>query len=169
MQKICKICGASFNSSPSDKKVTCSDACRRKYAVIRSTGRRKNAAEKHKISSAAKGRDMSTLQKLGTAAALKSPKSGRFETNVNAVDWHLISPDGKHYQFHSLMHWLRENGKELFGCEPDTREFNNVRSGLCNAKQSTLGGTYRCTTYKGWQVLPTDQDKENKCQKHPVQ
>lgn len=162
MQKTCVICGAIFNSPPSAKKVTCSSECQRKYAKIRSTGRKKSSEVKRKIAEAAKDRNMTALQKTGTEAALKSPRSGRFETNVNAVDWHLVSPDGKHYQFHSLMHWLRENGKELFGCEPDTREFNNVRSGLCGAKRAMLGGTYRCTTYKGWQVLPTEQDKK-KC------
>ena len=111
MQKTCVICGAIFNSPPSAKKVTCSSECQRKYAKIRSTGRKKSSEVKRKIAEAAKDRDMTALQKTGTEAALKSPRSGRFETNVNAVDWHLVSPDGKHYQFHSLMHWLRENGK----------------------------------------------------------
>mgnify|MGYP000311522779 CR=1 FL=1 len=38
---------------------------------------------------------------LGTPAAQKSPKSGKFLTNINAKDWHLISPDGKEYKFES--------------------------------------------------------------------
>lgn len=99
-------------------------------------------------------------------AAKKSPKSGRFVTNVNAIDWHLISPEGKEYRFHSLQLWLRENGERLFGCKPDTKEFDNVRSGLNGAKRAMLGGSYGCCTYKDWQVIPTSDDFEkNKIQK----
>ena len=46
-----------------------------------------------------------------------------------------------------------------FGCKPDSREYNNVRSGLCGAKRAMLGGSYKCCTYKGWQVIPTESDK----------
>lgn len=97
--------------------------------------------------------------KLGTEYAKKSAKAGRFETNINAKDWHLISPDGKHYRFHSLNFWLRENCEELFGCLPDSKQFKNTRSGLAGAKRAMLGGTYTSTTYKGWQVIPTESDR----------
>ncbi len=102
----------------------------------------------------AKGRDMSELQSAGTAAAKASPKSGRFTTNINAKDWHLISPEGKHYYFRSLNFWLRENCRKLFGCEPDSWEYINVASRLRNAKCAVLGRKYPCCTYKGWQVIP---------------
>ena len=78
----------------------------------------------------------------GTPAAQKSPKSGKFLTNVNAKDWHLISPDGKEYKFHSLNFWLRENGDKLFGCVPDSKEFKNVSTGLSGAKRAMLGRNY---------------------------
>lgn len=48
MIKKCIICGDEFKTSPSAKKVTCSNECRRKYAVIRSTGRKKSGEEKKK-------------------------------------------------------------------------------------------------------------------------
>lgn len=105
---------------------------------------------------------MSILQSIGTVAALNSPKSGRFETNVNAKKWHLVSPDGKHYYFYSLNFWLRENGEKLFGCKPDSCEFKNVASGLRGAKRAAMGKISPkqrpCCTYKGWLVLPTDDD-----------
>lgn len=91
-------------------------------------------------------------------AVKQSPNSGKFETNVNAIDWHLVSPTGEHYYFHSLNFWLRKNGRELFGCEPNSREYNNVRSGLSGAKRAMLGKKYKCCTYKGWQVIPTEDD-----------
>lgn len=74
------------------------------------------------------------------------------------INWHLISPEGKHYYFHSLNFWLRENCRELFCIEPDSREFLNARSGLSGAKRAMLGGRYGCTTYKGWRVIPTEED-----------
>ena len=114
--------------------------------------------QERKISAKSAGRDMSNLQKVAVEAAKTSPKAGRFITNVNAKDWHLISPNGEHYYFHSLMDWLRKNGKELFGCEPDSKEFNNVRSGLAGAKRNVMGKQYPCSTYKGWQVVPTKSD-----------
>ena len=90
----------------------------------------------------------------------QSAKSDRFETNINAIDWHLISPEGKHYHCDSLHHWLRENCSELFGVEPDSKEFINIRSGLSNAKRAMLGGSYMTTTYKDWRVIPTEDDKK---------
>lgn len=90
--------------------------------------------------------------------AQKSPKSGKFLTNINAKDWHLISPDGKEYKFHCLNYWLRENCDKLFGCMPDSKEFRNVSTGLSGAKRAMLGKKYGCCTYKGWKVIPTEHD-----------
>lgn len=160
-KKICIICGKEFETPPSNNKVTCSKECQKTYAKIRSTGRVFSAEARQKMSQKAKERDVAYLNALGTAAAKESPNSGRFETNVNAVDWHLISPEGKHYYFHSLHHWLRENCRKLFGCEPDSREFKNVRSGLSGARRAVLGKNYPCCTYKGWQSLPVENWPED--------
>ncbi len=160
--KICAVCGKPFECPPSDKTVTCSPECRRIRAKNRQTGVKRSDETRKKISAASKGRDMSELQISGTEVAKMSPKSGRFETNVNAKDWHLIGPDGRHHRFHSLNFWLRENCREFFRCEPDSREYKNVRSGLSRAKRAALGkisGDQRpCCTYKGWQVIPTTDD-----------
>lgn len=159
--KICVVCGKEFESPPSGN-ITCSKECWRMYESNQRMGRRHTEQTKKKISMKAKGRDMSGIQKIGMEAAKASPNSGRYITNVNAIDWHLVSPEGRHYRFRSLRNWLRENGKELFGCEPDSRGFYNVCSGLTGAKRAMLGGTYPCCTYKGWQVIPTDGDYQNK-------
>ncbi len=46
----------------------------------------------------------------------------------------------------------------MFGYEPDSRQFNSVRSGLAGAKCGSIGKGSKCCTYKGWQVLPADND-----------
>ena len=163
--KVCVECGKPFECPPSDKTVTCSPACRSAHASKRQAGKKMRAESRAKMSVAAQGRDMSDLQQIATEAAKQSPKSGRFVTNINAKDWHLISPDGKHYYFRSLNFWLREHCQEFFGCEPDSRGYINARSGLCNAKRAMLGkvpeGQRPCCTYKGWQVIPMYEDIQN--------
>lgn len=155
-EKICVICGKPFYCPPSSKKITCSKEC----STIRKT---KSHIGKHNVWTEESKRKLSQRGqtdnlKMGTEAAKRSCNSGRFETNVNAIDWHLVSPDGKHYYFHSLNYWLRENCCELFGIEPDSREFENVRSGLSSAKRAVMGGSYMSTTYKEWRVIPTEND-----------
>lgn len=161
MERKCAICGKKFKCAPSDKTVTCSKGC--SIANKRKThlGKRNVWNEESKKHLSQKGKTKNL--EFGTGAAKQSPKSGRFETNVNAIEWHLISPEGEHFFFRSLNNWLRENGEKYFGCEPDSAQYKNVRSGLSGAKRAMLGGKYGCTTYKGWQALPVEGEK-NKCQ-----
>ena len=157
--KTCAECGKTFFCPPSSKTVTCSPGCRRIHAKKRQTGVVRTDETRQKISYSTKGRDMSSLVPLAAEAIRSSPLYGKFETNVNAIDWHLVSPEGEHFYFHSLNHWLRENGEKYFGCKPDSREFKNASSGLSGAKRAALGKNYGCCTYKGWQVIPLDEDK----------
>ena len=90
---------------------------------------------------------------------------GRFfecRPSRNTIDWHLISPDGRHFRFRSLREWLRKNGKKFFDVEPNTRQFDNVFYGLSRVKKSMLGnlptGQRPGYTYKGWRVIPTEYD-----------
>ena len=155
----CIICGAKYKAYKSDNKVTCSKDCQKEYARKRMLGKKRNEKTRKAISEGKKGKDYTKFQKSGTKAALKSENSGRFETNVNAIDWCLISPEGKRYEFRSLNNWLRENGKELFGCEPDTKEYKAVASGIAGAKRAMLGKTNMPCTYKDWRVIPTESDE----------
>lgn len=157
MIRECIVCGKGFKCSPSSKKITCSKECSRIRKTETHMGKKNVWGEESKRKVAERGKTKNL--ELGTDAAKKSSNSGRFETNVNAKDWHLISSNGVEYKFHSLNFWLRENCQELFGCEPDSREFDNVRSGLSGAKRAMLGGTYNSTTYKGWQCLPTKENQ----------
>lgn len=100
MIRKCVICGKDFKCSPSDKTVTCSKECSRINKIQKHKGKRNEWSENSRENLRKLGQT-ENLRK-GTEAAKKSPNSGRFESNVNAIDWHLISPEGKHYCFHSL-------------------------------------------------------------------
>lgn len=128
--KTCVVCGKTFPCFPSDKTVTCGKECSRIYRSRMHTGLPNKWSEESRTRKAAQGKTANLA--LGTPAAQKSPKSGKFLTNVNAKDWHLISPDGK--------------------------EFKNVSTGLSGAKRAMLGRNYGCCTYKGWKVIPTEHD-----------
>ena len=163
-KKICVICRKEFDCAPSANSVTCSPECRAENARRKHTGLRRTEETKRKISKSRGSIDKcKEIQAAATEAAKNSQNSGRFETNVHAIDWHLISPEGKHYYFHSLKYWLRENCKELFGFEPDSKEFTNAVSGISRAKRSVMGklpeGQRPSYSYKGWRVIPTDDDK----------
>ena len=154
--KTCVVCGKTFPCFPSDKTVTCGKECSKIHRSRIHTGLSNKWSEESRARKTAQGKTANLA--LGTPAAQKSPKSGKFLTNINAKDWHLISPDGKEYKFHSLNYWLQENGDKLFGCAPDSKEFKNVSTGLSGAKRAMLGRNYGCCTYKGWKVIPTEHD-----------
>ncbi|OOR90252.1 hypothetical protein B0181_04965 [Moraxella caviae] len=94
-------------------------------------------------------------QELATAAAKISPKSGRYETNVNAKRWLIISPSGQRFEFSNLQHFVR-NHPELFA-KADTvwkrqggkrgtgGEYCNASNGLAQAARLNIG-------WKGWQA-----------------
>lgn len=169
-KKICVICGKSFECPPSRNIVTCSPECRVEYSRRNHTGFKYSEESKAKIRKARLEHERNKeMQAAATKAAQQSPKAGKFIENVHAIDWHLVSPDGVHYQFHSLRNWLRENGKKFFDVDPDTKQFDNVISGLSRVKKSVMGtlppGQRPGYRHKGWTVIPTEQDINNKINK----
>ena len=93
--------------------------------------------------------------KKGTAAAQKSPLSGRFETNINAKEWVIMDPTGKTYKFTNLRNWIREN-IELFtdveNAADDSKIVDRIHHGLGTAKRNTIAGKSG-TTWYGWSVI----------------
>ena len=163
MIKKCVICGRAFKCAPSRNIVTCGSECRAEYTRRNHKGLKHSQESRIKMSkSRLKNKHCKELQEAATRAAKNSPRAGKFEENIHAIDWHLVSPDGVHYQFHSLRNWLRQYGQQYFNVDPDTKEFNNVVYGLSRVKKSMLGtlptGQRPGYTYKGWKVIPTDSD-----------
>lgn len=85
-------------------------------------------------------------------AAKRSPKSGRFETNVNAKHWVLVAPDGVKYECDNLMHWARSH-TALFDMEPGDASARRIFHGFSNIAQS-LNKKRKdpVYTYKGWRL-----------------
>lgn len=162
-KKKCIICGTEFYCAPSRDIVTCSKECRLTHLSQTHKGLKRSEDSKRKMSEVRRRNPKNLeMQKKATEEAKKSPKSGRFETNRAAIDWHLVSPDGEHFYIHSLSFWLRENCHKYFGVEADSQQFYNIIAGLSRAKRSMLGKiTYKQRpgyTYKGWRVIPTEHD-----------
>lgn len=148
MIKICVVCGKEFKCSPSDKKVTCSKECSRINKSRTHQGKRNIWSEENKEKLRQKGKTENL--KKGTEAARRSPKSGRFETNVSAKIWKLTSPEGKVYIVKNLSNWARTNCS-LFGLDENEANAQKIVGGLKHAKRGTEGKEYaRTSQYKGW-------------------
>lgn len=142
--KICVICGAGFYAPPSSKKITCSKECSSKRKSQSHTGIRFKISEEayRKLVQ----RPIPEGLKLGTAASLKSPISGPFETNRNAKIWHVVSPEGETFVVRNLSKWCRDNA-ELFA--PDS--WQSARAGFRTLNRGIQGKTPRTVSqWKGW-------------------
>lgn len=151
MIKKCLVCGKEFKCSPSDKIVTCSRQCLSIRRGQVSRGRKLSNKARANMSEAAKKKESYDNLKKGTPAAQKSPKSGRFDTNINAKDWVLISPEGIRYECHSMINFIRKN-PELFGINGDDESVNRCAAGIRTIKGNILHGR-RGHTYHGWTVI----------------
>lgn len=149
--KICAVCGKAFPCPPSDKTVTCSKECSKIHRSAAHKGKTNTWSNTSRKKLSERGQN-NNLQK-GTAAALKSSKSGHFESNVNAKDWHIISPGGKEYVFKNLNLWADKNYM-LFGFDDPTDAYK-VAKGIRLAKRGAQG-KIRAATYKDWRVIIDD-------------
>lgn len=101
------------------------------------------------------------LSPKAMAAKAASPKSGPFETNISAKDWHLLAPDGTAYHFRNLTLWLSRH-PDLFDPDDLVEVRRGTRARLCRA-QSALGKlrperTERRGSWKGWEWLGEEEE-----------
>lgn len=112
MRRRCVICGAEFDTLPSNNKITCSPACSRLRKSQSHQGKRNSWSEEAKASARAAAEKTGNLQ-YGAAAALKLPEGQRGPQNRNALIWHLIDPVGNPVIVVNLQDWARPNEKAI--------------------------------------------------------
>lgn len=155
MIKKCLVCGKEFQASPSDKIVTCSKECLKIRRSQISRGKKMSETAVERMSARAKSRGFTDNLKKGTQAAMASPKAGRFDTNINAKDWILISPFGETYKCHSLTNFIRKN-PQLFDIDGSDEEVNRVAAGIRTIK-GNMKHNRRGHSYHGWTLeLPSE-------------
>lgn len=147
--KQCPVCKKWFPCPPSDKTVTCSKECSHIHRSRVHQGISNVWGQNSRQRQSALG--ITDNLKKGTPCALESPKSGHFETNINAKDWHIVSPDGKHYKFRNLNLWSESNYC-LFGFDSPS-DSRKVSGGIRLAKRAANGKKVSAYTYKGWRVI----------------
>lgn len=124
---------------------------------------RRDAAERIAQFRTPESRDRSRAnQPLATAAAKKSPRSGRGVGNVHATDWHILSPTGVEYKFKNLHEFVRsnpglfvENDRTWKRKSGTGGEYCNATSGIGSLKN---GGS---KIWKGWTMAapPSPQSR----------
>lgn len=144
--KICPICDKPFPCPPSDKTVTCGKACSR----VHRSNVHKGVSNVWSQESRKKLSDLGITDNLkkGTPSASASPKAGHYATNVSAKDWHIVSPEGRHYKFRNLNLWA-ENNYTLFGFDAPS-DARKVAAGIKLIKRAAHGKPVGSYTYKGW-------------------
>ncbi len=158
MIKKCLVCGKEFQASPSDKIVTCSKECLKIRRSQISRGKKMSETAVERMSARAKSRGFTDNLKKGTQAAMASPKAGRFDTNINAKDWILISPFGETYKCHSLTNFIRKN-PQLFDIDGSDEEVNRVAAGIRTIK-GNMKHNRRGHSYHGWTLELTSETEE---------
>jgi len=146
MIRYCIICGEPFKCSPSDKKVTCSQECR-KIRAGKAAQKPRQWSEAARQKQSARGKTDNL--KMGTPAAQKSPIAGSFETHYNALIWTIKSPDNVVFTVRNLNLWIKNNLNLFSG---NTAE--QVRMGFLQVKRSIEGKRkHPVASYKDWQLI----------------
>lgn len=150
-RKRCKECGAMFECPPSDKTVTCSEAC--------SAKRRKRTRKGHAWSQVAreslakKQADKSRTNLANGTAGATAKNEAAPEENVEAKVWEVIDPDGVHHKVVNLRHWMIKR----LGKEHGLKVYNGLRTTAACLR----GKTKRAATQShGWRLakLPFPQE-----------
>ena len=157
MIRQCVICGAEFNTPPSNNKRTCSATCSSAWRSQQHMGRHNQWSAAARQNAAAIAERTGNLTH-GTAAALALPEGQRGAQNRNAKIWHLRTPDGDPVVVTNLLDWARHHTAD-FGMEPTEQSAANIASGFRQIKRSMEGKIKRngkpmsVYTYKGWTLV----------------
>ena len=171
MDKKCVICGAVFQAPPSDKKVTCSPACRSRRAALAAKASAGRTWSTEKKARRANDPDviakLASIRQIGSQAALAIPEGQRGPQNRESKVWELIDPDGNHITVTNLLDWARNN-YTLFEppCDDVDAAAKRVSNGIMTIATSMRGARSRqrpVSSYKGWGLarLPEKGDKHD--------
>lgn len=157
--KMCQKCGKEYSGSPHSRYcVDCKNAIiseQRKKDLQRIKSRRlemscvicgKKFISYQKKATCSRNCEMKLKSDLKQGHEVEKTTKGKIAAK-NSYQWHLVSPEGKHYKFKNLTQWVRENS-ELFGFEKSEQNAKKIVSGITQAKSGKI-----VCTYKDWQVI----------------
>lgn len=166
MRRRCVVCGAEFDTPPSNNKLTCCKACSAIRRAQTHKGKSNQWAEGKREAARQAAARTGNLQ-YGSAAALKRPDGQRGPEHREAKVWYLRSPEGKPVVAVNLLDWAREHAADDFGVEPTDANAARIASGFRQIKRSMEGKRYRngklspVSTYKGWTLAAwADKNKD---------
>lgn len=101
-------------------------------------------------------------QPLATKAAKTSPKAGKFETNIHAKKWQIVSPSNQIFIVRNLYQFVRDNG-ELFLPKDVIFKRQGGKRGTggeyCNATQGLRQAASSGQLWKGWKCKQIKDDE----------
>ena len=156
-KRQCVICGAWFDTPPSNNKRTCSAECSRKWRSMQHIG----VHNKWSNEARERLRQKQTPPQLaqGTAAAQLLPEGQKGQQNRESMVWELITPDGSHIIAIGLEDWARRNAWR-FGEAEETAY--RIAAGFRQIAQSIRGKTKRrVSSHKGWGLAGEPIDKKD--------
>lgn len=95
-------------------------------------------------------------QPLATEAAKASPISGKFETNIHAKKWKVITPDNKIFIVRNLYQFVRDNGGLFLPKDVIFKRQGGKRGTggeYCNATQGLRQAASSGRSWKGWTCM----------------
>lgn len=119
-----------------------------------------------KMSESAKKRGMPESVRIkGRAVKSSTPGGGRFETNRNAKEWHLISPSGQEYHISNLLLFVRDHA-EMFGVDgKDDKKFKYILQQFSVLKWHMKNDGKQTSCCGGWRMVIPEDDRINKYKK----
>lgn len=130
--KICPVCGKKFPEWEQSSKICCSPEC----------------SKKHRESMHKKGLYQKSISKMREGFAEKVKSVGR-DNLWTAKGWVIQSPDGKIYECHNLLNFIRENPELFDGTAKQAFD------GFARMKATMQGKRKKgaCYSWKGWKLI----------------
>ena len=156
--RVCPVCRVTFEAPANSTRYACTAPCAASlHAQAMASIDEMWTGEGRKVRIARERRERGLrLQPVGVAAAKLSPRSGRFETNVNASIWIVIDPTGYRRKVRNLRLWCSKN-EDLFA----PHDWRDAYAGLRQVAKWLRGtADEQISTWRGWTLadIPTPPD-----------